>query len=98
MPVLPTSRYAALPTWTVDGRLSLGQRLLVPDDQAPTVEHRLEFGETLDLLATKYYGRADLWWRIADADPRRFPMDFRVGEVVLVPLGPSVTRRPEREG
>mgnify|MGYP001493310601 CR=1 FL=1 len=98
MPVSANSRYARLPILRVQGRVAVGQRPIPSGDETPTIEHRLIAGETLDLLAKRYYGRADLWWRIADANPGRFPLDYRPGDVVLVPLGPSVTTRPNGRG
>jgi nucleoid-associated protein YgaU len=77
----------------------IGQRSAPLRDDTPTVEHRMVAGETLDLLAKRHYGREDLWWRIADANPARFPLDYGPGDVVRIPLGPTVTTRPTgREG
>ncbi|PCC73777.1 hypothetical protein [Nannocystis exedens] len=41
--------------------------------------------ETLDQLAKQYYGREDLWWRIADANPARHPADWRAGDALVIP-------------
>lgn len=91
----PRSRYFGLPSFLHAGRLTLGQRLLErADEDEPFVVHRLSDTETLDQLALHYYGRDDLWWRIADANPGTFPLDFRPGDLVRVPLGQRVTRVP----
>lgn len=33
------------------------------------LEHTIEAGERLDLLARRYYNNDRLWWRILDANP-----------------------------
>ena len=50
------------------------------------IEHVLVQGESLESLAAAYYGRSELWWRIADANPqRRCAFDFVPGDVILIP-------------
>jgi hypothetical protein len=39
----------------------------------------------LDQLAYKYYGREDLWWRIADGNTNRFPTDLSPGDTLAIP-------------
>jgi phage tail protein X len=58
--------------------------------------HTLVGNETLDLLAKKYYGREDLWWRIADANPGRFVWDWQPGETIAIPPIRVATRMPRR--
>jgi nucleoid-associated protein YgaU len=60
------------------------------------VIHTIIGGETLDALAARYYGREDLWWRIADANPLRFPLDWRPGDTVVIPPVRIATRVPRR--
>ena len=66
-------------------RYKIGGLILVPT-RSP--------GATLDLLARRYYGREDLWWRIADANPARFPLDWKAGDRLLVPPLRIATRTP----
>ncbi len=95
MPISRTSRYFGLPTFEVDGELTVGQRLRGHPDEFPdSIRHTLVGEETLDALARRYYGREDLWWRIADANPGRFPLDWRPGEVVVIPPIRVATRTP----
>jgi hypothetical protein len=85
----PRSRYFGLPAFVHEGHLTSGLRRIEPRDEPERfVLHRLSDAETLDLLALRYYGREDLWWRIADANAPMFPLDFRPGDVLRVPLGP----------
>ncbi len=97
MPVSIYSRYYGLDTVEQDGRIGLAQRLGPDPVSYPDgIMHTLVGGETLDMLAARYYGRADLWWRIADANPGRFPLDWGPGDTVLVPPIRVATRTPRR--
>ncbi len=54
------------------------------------VEHVIEAGDRLDLLAHHYYNDARLWWRILDANPDlssgvELSLTDRAGEVILIP-------------
>ena len=54
-------------------------------------QHRVTGVEDLEYLAWRYFGDGQLWWRIADANGVRFPLDVRPGDAVAVPTN----RRPE---
>lgn len=91
------SRYYGLPVREVGGRPSLPLRQMPsPLDPSETVVHTVVGGETLDQIAWTYYGREDLWWRIADANPGRFPLDWRPGDRLLIPPLSAATRTPRR--
>jgi hypothetical protein len=97
MPVSIYSRYYELQTMEVDGRAGFVQRLTgSPAVYADSIVHTLVGDETLEQLAARYYGRADLWWRIADANPARFPLDWRPGDTLLIPPLRVATRMPRR--
>ncbi|TCJ12316.1 hypothetical protein EZJ19_12305 [Parasulfuritortus cantonensis] len=54
------------------------------------LEHVVQEGDRLDLLARHYYSDARLWWRILDANPDlgsgvELALAARVGEVILIP-------------
>ena len=86
MPVSIYSRYYGLDTVEKNGRISLSQRPAVPTEAYPdAILHTLVGEETLDYLAARYYGREDLWWRIADANPLRFPLEWKAGETLIIP-------------
>lgn len=90
------SRYYGLDTVQVDGRVSLAARPPVPIvDDPQSLLHVLVAGETLDQLARLYYGREDLWWRIADANPRRFALAWRPGDTLVIPPLHLATRTPQ---
>lgn len=62
-------------------------------DAAPgVIEHRIEAGQRLDLLARHYYNDSRLWWRILDANPdllcgATLLLDEMAGDVILIPGG-----------
>lgn len=89
------SRYYGLDTVEQDGRVSLVQRPGIPlQTFRDTIFHTVVGGETLDQLASVYYGREDLWWRIADANPGRFSLDWKPGETLAIPPIRVATRMP----
>lgn len=91
------SRYYGLGTVTVDGQPSLALRPVPPVETYPdSVVHVVTGGETLEQLAYTYYGREDLWWRIADANPGRFPLDWRPGDPIVIPPLRVATRTAAR--
>ena len=95
MPISRTSRYHGLRTFERDGALTLTQRLTgAPPEFPDSIRHTVVGGETLDALARRYYGREDLWWRIADMNPGRFPLDWRAGDVLVIPPIRVATRSP----
>ncbi len=97
MPVLIYSRYYGLDTVEKNGRVSLAQRPAISLETYPDgIIHTLVGNETLDQLAAHYYGREDLWWRIADANPPRFPLDWKAGDTLVIPPIRVATRTPRR--
>lgn len=68
------------------------RRLLPPLDHAARPEeattHTVSAGERPDHLARHYYGDADQWWRIADANPVLDPRELTAepGVEIDVPL------------
>lgn len=97
MPVSIYSRYYQLENVEADGQISLEQRPPVDGETYPdSLIHQLVGKETLEQLAVRYYGRADLWWRIADANPERFPLEWQAGDKVIIPPIRVATRTPRR--
>jgi len=91
------SRYYRSEVIEIDGKVSLAQRWVGPPPSYPdSISHRIVGGETLDALARLYYGREDLWYRIADANPGRFPLDWKAGDTVVIPPIRVATRTPRR--
>lgn len=91
------SRYYGSDVVEVNGEPSLAQRLTGPlPEPAGSLRHMVTGRETLDQLAKTYYGREDLWWRIADANPHVYPLDWRAGDELVIPPLRVATRTPRR--
>lgn len=75
-PFPPSSRYHAVGTAqysAADGSgrkiLYLRRRFLPPPERlAPAEEHTVIAGDRLDLLAAKYFGDPELFWRLCDGN------------------------------
>jgi nucleoid-associated protein YgaU len=97
MPVKPDSRFASLPVLKVrapDGsvRQVIALRIQQPEPGAEMARHVVTQGETVDLLARRYYGDERLWWRILDANPLVYPLDLQPGDVLNIPAPALATR------
>src|SRR5262245_47006586 len=97
MAVTLHSRYYGLGTVTIDGKQSLVARPSPPIVDYPDgILEVILVGGTLNQFAFTYYGREDLWWGIADANPGRFPLDWVPGETLLIPPLRVATRTKGR--
>ena len=97
MAVTIYSRYYNIKMLERNGKMALQQRYRLTRQKVPdNIEHTLVGKETLDQLAAKYYGREDLWWRIADANPARFPTEWQAGDTLVIPPIRIATRTPRR--
>src|SRR5436190_18604056 len=80
------SRYRSLGIVEVDGRRSVAQRPdKLPGEATGAAEHIVIGGETLDILAARYYGHEELWWRIADANDLDFLFELSPGDRLVIP-------------
>ena len=91
MPVSSSSRYASLPVFdapdtTGEARPTVAMRLT--PGAAPTVvyHHTVAAFETLEYLAWRAFHSSEAWWRIADANPLVFPLDWKPGDVISLPV------------
>ncbi|MDH6464723.1 LysM domain-containing protein [Micromonospora purpureochromogenes] len=96
MPSPQASRFAGLPILEVvapDGarRHVLGLRLRATD-QAGSETHRVRQGESIDLIARRRLGDEQLWWRVLDVNPLRYPLDLTPGEQLRLPDPGQATR------
>lgn len=97
MPVTLYSRYYGRENVEIGDVLSLSQQPAVEVQEfTDSLKHTVVGTETLDQLAKRYYGREDLWWRIADANAGRFPLDWKPGDVLEIPPIRVATRMPRR--
>jgi hypothetical protein len=54
--------------------------------------HRLIAAESLESLAWRHYRNSSYWWRIADANGLRFPLDWTPNDLVSLPAVSDVGR------
>lgn len=90
MAILPSSRYASSTITVVDDPLR-GPHQAV--NVAPPVDrsfaftfYQTEYGDTPDMLGYRFFGRGQLWWLLADANPEI--MDWHalpVGTILRIP-------------
>lgn len=91
------SRYYGLGIIEHDGKVTIAHRpVAMPETYPDSLVHVLVGGETPEQLAARYYGREDLWWRIGDANPGRFPLDWKPGDELVIPPVRIATRVPRR--
>ena len=96
MPVDITSRYRGLPVQNAPDRNgvmrpTIGLRLL--DELTPaTFRHRLVTLETIESISFLQFSNSTYWWRIADANPRVFPLDWNPNDAMALPSTSDVTR------
>lgn len=96
MPVPRGSRFTGLPVFEVtapDGtrRHVIGLRLTATG-VAGEQTHRVRQGEAVDLIARRRLGDEQLWWRLLDVNPLRYPLDLTPGEQLRLPEPGVVTR------
>lgn len=96
MPVTSNSRYARVPVVEApdasgEAKAAIGIRPY--DSGLPVVvSERLTGLDTIEYLAWKNYRNSAYWWRIADANPLRFPLDWAAGDMVALPSDVEVGR------
>jgi nucleoid-associated protein YgaU len=56
----------------------------VPPPSRPSLSHRVEAGDRLDLLAARYFGSPFEYWRIVDANPGLVPEDLLDPGITLI--------------
>jgi hypothetical protein len=98
-----TSRYRGLDTYdatdangVVHPTVAI-RRYAPPPGDAVNYQHQVTGVEGVEYLAWRFYGNSEVWWRIADANPARFPLSLRPGDVEAIPAsGASAVLDRER--
>jgi nucleoid-associated protein YgaU len=86
MPGSSFSRYRNLAVVEIDGKRSVAQRPdKLPAAASGSATHVVIAGETLDMLADRYYGHEALWWRIADANDTKYLFALAAGDQIVIP-------------
>lgn len=90
MPIYEESRYETAPVVPVAASDGVFRATIQPPLGAPDIGdysvHRVEFGETMDVIAFQAYGDTEFWWRIADANPELdYPDAVEPGMLLRIP-------------
>jgi hypothetical protein len=91
MPISITSRYYKLLVYDATSAAGTSHptvaiRSSTPPAPGTTVyRHTVSGVETMEYLAWRYYGDSKMWWRIAEANPPRFPLDLPTATPLNIP-------------
>jgi len=90
MPISNSSRYSGLPTYDATDAAGETHATIAirpstpPAPGATTYRHVVTGLESIESLAASYIGSSASWWRIAEANPLRFPLDVTPGMVIEI--------------
>jgi nucleoid-associated protein YgaU len=96
MPVSVSSRYYKIPVYAAADaeqtrHPTVAIRPPTPPAQGATLYRHLVSGvESMEYLAWRYYGDSALWWRIAEANPLRFPLDLPAATPLDIPAATDI--------
>lgn len=84
------SRYEPVPTLTwigPDGRMIRYKGMRIIPEPRGTLGHTVRQDERLDRVAQEWFGNAELWWRLADANTVLDPDELvaEPGRTIAVP-------------
>lgn len=89
MDFAPTSRYHDIETREHDlgGRIVTYKAIRAISQGVPLTTHRIDSSERIDQLGHQYFGDADQWWRIADANVVQDPaaLTAEPGVDIIIP-------------
>lgn len=87
MSVFKDSRYTRTSAYVRDGGvLTLSIRNRNYFDISKSTFYTVVQGDTIDGIAYKQYGNAQLWWAIMDANPQyQSEIDIKPGDVITIP-------------
>ncbi|HEX5368530.1 MAG TPA: hypothetical protein VFY10_03865 [Dehalococcoidia bacterium] len=69
---------------------------VAPNTANSRYTHQVTGVEGIEYLAFRFYGNSESWWRIADANPLRFPLDVKSGDAVAIPSSDDVVTQQDR--
>lgn len=90
MPIAADSRYVTATITTAvgpDGETRQEMRVAFPRSRMISYTYyRVVDGERVDTIAKDFYGKGELWWMIADANPEVIDwFDLEPGTIIRVP-------------
>lgn len=84
--IYKNSRYTKTPLYSRDDIMVFKRRNLQNYNTRESQVHTYIQGETLPMLANKYYNDTQLWWCILEANPKyRCPLDINYGDILVIP-------------
>lgn len=88
------SRYAARVLYIDGDQEFIGTRERIDTTPRPDdVFHTVVEGDRIDLIAYRYFGRAELWWVICDYNDVFFPLELGAGTMLRIPSAEHVEMR-----
>jgi hypothetical protein len=98
MPIVSSSRYAGVKVYEVVD--NTGERHPTLELRPPTPPAQRDLGyrhlvtgvEDMEYLAWRFYGDSRQWWRIAEANALRFPLDLVPGMSLAIPNATDIGR------
>ncbi|MHB9037088.1 MAG: LysM peptidoglycan-binding domain-containing protein [Armatimonadota bacterium] len=88
------SRYAACVLYVDGSDEYIGSREQIDTSAQPDdIFHTVVEGDRIDLIAYRYFGRAELWWIICDYNDIFFPLEIAAGTVLRLPSVEHVEMR-----
>ena len=97
MPVFQGSRYVKTSAYVRKGEtliLSIRKRNYFDSEKATF--YTVVQGDTIDGIAYKQYGNAQLWWAIMDANPSyQSEIEIKPGDVLMIPSFEEVVKASE---
>jgi hypothetical protein len=88
------SRHAGCVLYVDGGDEFIGSREQIDTSAQPDdIFHTVVEGDRADLIAYRYFGRAELWWIICDYNGIFFPLEIEAGTVLRLPSVEHVEMR-----
>lgn len=94
MSIYQGSRYSRSLTYRrSDGNIAIELRNRHKFNLTDAVMYTVKQGDTIDGIAYKIYGNAQLWWAIMDTNPQySSELDINVGDVITIPTYSEVVK------
>ena len=94
MSVFQGSRYVKTPAYVRRGEtLVLNIRTKSHFDESRATFYTVVQGDTIDGIAYKQYGNAQLWWAIMDANPKfQSEIEIKPGDILMIPSFDEVVK------
>jgi hypothetical protein len=93
MSVSSGSRYSSLPIYDAPDVAGEEHPTIAirpaPPVTSGTYQRTVAALDTLESLSWACYNSSTSWWKIADANPPIFPLDWRPGDAVAIPFNPN---------